>query len=91
MRGQSCRGLLVLLAWSLSAIQALAAPQRLVSLLPSSTEVVCRLQACDRLVGVDRHSNFPDAVQALPRVGGLGAWSLEALVRLKPDYVPLRR
>ncbi len=87
MMVQCCRGMLTALLGCLIAFQAMAAPQRVVSLLPSSTEVVCRLQACDRLVGVDRHSNFPASVQALPRVGGLGAWSLEALVRLKPDLV----
>lgn len=34
-------------------------PQRIVSLLPSLTEMVCELGRCDRLVGVDRYSNFP--------------------------------
>ena len=33
------------------------APQRIVSLLPSLTETVCTLGACQRLVGVDRYSN----------------------------------
>ena len=45
-----------------------APPQRIVSLLPSLTETVCELQACGRLVGTDRFSNWPergaDAAQA---------------------------
>ena len=45
-------------------------PQRIVSLLPSLTEMVCALGACERLVGVDRYSNWPASVQKLPRVGG---------------------
>ena len=66
-----------------------AAPQRIVSLLPSLTETVCALQACDRLVGVDRHSNWPAQVQRLPRLGGLEDTQIEHLVALKPDLVLL--
>ncbi|MFP5483784.1 MAG: ABC transporter substrate-binding protein, partial [Gammaproteobacteria bacterium] len=36
---------------ALSAWAAHAAPQRIVSLLPSLTESVCELGACSRLVG----------------------------------------
>jgi iron complex transport system substrate-binding protein len=61
--------------------------QRVVSLLPSLTESVCALQACDRLVGVDRFSNWPAQVQALPQLGGLEDTTIERLVRLKPDLV----
>lgn len=62
-------------------------PQRVVSLLPSLTESVCVLGACDRLVGVDRWSNWPASVQTLPRVGGLDDANLEAIVALRPDLV----
>lgn len=61
--------------------------QRVVSLLPSLTESVCALQACDRLVGVDRFSNWPASVQALPRLGGLEDTQVERIVTLKPDLV----
>ena len=64
-------------------------PMRIVSLLPSLTETVCALKACDRLVGVDRYSNWPDAVRALPHVGGGLDPSIEAVVALKPDVVLL--
>ena len=62
-------------------------PQRIVSLLPSLTESICALGACQRLVGVDRWSNWPDEVNALPRLGGLDDALIEAIVRLKPDVV----
>lgn len=64
-----------------------AAPQRIVSLLPSLTETVCALGACARLVGVDRFSDWPAEVQALPRLGGLEDAQLERIVALKPDVV----
>lgn len=64
-------------------------PQRIVSLLPSLTESVCALDQCQRLVGVDRYSNWPDAVRALPQVGGGIDPNIEAIVALKPDVVLL--
>jgi iron complex transport system substrate-binding protein len=63
------------------------APQRIVSLLPSLTESVCALQACDRLVGTDRFSNWPVSVLTLPKLGGLEDTQVERIVRLKPDLV----
>jgi iron complex transport system substrate-binding protein len=62
-------------------------PQRIVSVLPSLTESVCALGACQRLVGVDRYSNWPAQVKKLPQVGGGLDLNIEAIVRLKPDVV----
>jgi iron complex transport system substrate-binding protein len=70
-------------------LNARAAPQRIVSLLPSLTETVCALGACDRLVGVDNFSNWPERVRALPHVGGLDDVSIETIISLKPDLVLL--
>ena len=64
-----------------------APPQRIVSLLPSLTETVCELGQCARLVGVDRYSNYPAQVRALPQVGGGLDPNIEAIVALKPDLV----
>ena len=60
---------------------------RVVTLLPSLTETVCELQACDRLVGTDRYSNWPASVLPLPKLGGLEDTQLERIVSLKPDLV----
>lgn len=62
-------------------------PQRIVSLLPSLTETVCELGQCHRLVGVDRYSNYPASVQALPKTGGGIDPNIEAIVALRPDVV----
>jgi iron complex transport system substrate-binding protein len=66
-------------------------PQRVVTVLPSLTESVCALGACDRLVGVDRYSNWPASVRALPQVGGGIDPNVEAIVALKPDVVLLAK
>jgi len=65
------------------------APARIVTVLPSLTEMVCQLGHCQRLVGVDRYSNFPESVRQLPRVGGGLDPSVEAIVALRPDLVLL--
>jgi iron complex transport system substrate-binding protein len=62
-------------------------PQRIVSLLPSLTETVCALGACERLVAVDTYSNWPQAVRALPHVGGMDDAQVESIVALRPDLV----
>ena len=41
-------------------------PQRIVSLLPSSTEIVCSLGLGNRLVGVSHECDYPPAVIGLP-------------------------
>lgn len=64
-------------------------PQRVVSLLPSLTETVCALGQCQRLVGVDRYSNWPAAVATLPKMGGGLDPSVEAIVATRPDVVLL--
>lgn len=62
-------------------------PKRIVSVLPALSETVCALGACDRLVGVDRYSNHPASLRALPQVGGGIDPNIEAIVALRPDVV----
>jgi len=62
-------------------------PQRIVSLLPSLTETVCALGQCQKLVGVDRYSNWPERIVNLPRMGGGLDPNIESVVAAKPDLV----
>ncbi len=70
-----------------AVIHLAAAPKRIVSLLPSLTEMVCALGACGRLVGTDRFSTWPASVAALPKLGGVEDAQIERIVALKPDVV----
>jgi iron complex transport system substrate-binding protein len=63
------------------------APRRIVTLLPSLTETVCALGQCDRLVGVDRYSDYPATVRALPQLGGGLDPNIEGVIALRPDVV----
>jgi iron complex transport system substrate-binding protein len=62
-------------------------PARIVSLVPSVTEIVFSLGAQDRLVGRTDFCDYPTAVRGKPSVGGMVNPSLETLVALKPDLV----
>lgn len=62
-------------------------PQRIVSLLPSLTETVCALGQCQKLVGVDRYSNWPESLAKLPRMGGGIDPNIESVLAAKPDLV----
>ncbi len=64
-----------------------AEPERIVVMLPSATETVCALGACDKIVATDNYSNWPEAVKKLPKAGGLYDPNVELIVSLKPDLV----
>ena len=70
-------------------VQFAQSPQRIVSLLPSLTESVCAMDQCQRLVGVDRYSNYPASVRRLPGLGGGLDPNIEGIVALRPDVVLL--
>ncbi len=63
-------------------------PRRLISLIPSTTETLCRLGLADSIVGVTAYCVEPQAVvRARPRVGGQKTPDLDAIRRLEPDLV----
>ncbi len=64
-----------------------APPARIVSLVPSVTEVLFALGAEARLVGVTDFCDYPPAARAKPSVGGMINPNLEAIVSLRPDVV----
>jgi iron complex transport system substrate-binding protein len=64
-------------------------PQRVITLLPPLTEIVCALHECARLVATDRYSDWPESVKTLPKTGGLDDPQIEQILLLKPDVVIL--
>ncbi|MDO9225110.1 MAG: cobalamin-binding protein [Pseudomonadota bacterium] len=64
-----------------------AAAQRIVSLAPHLTENLYAAGAGERLVGAVDYSDFPEAANRIPRVGGYSRPDMEAIVALKPDLV----
>lgn len=63
------------------------APQRIVSLAPSVTEILFAVGAQGRLVGDTVYCDYPPAALKLPHVGGVVNYSYEKIVSLRPDLV----
>lgn len=64
-----------------------AEPARIVSLAPSNTEIVCALDACDRLVGVTDFDDYPTEVAEVEKVVTMAQVDVEAVVATEPDLV----
>jgi iron complex transport system substrate-binding protein len=62
-------------------------PQRIVSLAPSTTEILFALGLGDRIVGVTTFCDYPEEAKKKPKIGGMSNPSLEAVVTMKPDLV----
>lgn len=61
---------------------------RIVTLACSNTEIVCALGCGDRIVGVDDHSDYPEATIArAEKVGPDLGISIEKVTQLRPDLV----
>ena len=61
--------------------------KRIVTLAPHLAETLFAAGAGEMLVGVVEFSDFPEAVKALPHVGGYSRLDLEAIAALKPDLI----
>ena len=62
-------------------------PRRIISLLPSLTEILYDLGLADRVVGVTTYSNYPPAAASKPKVGSYININVERILSLAPDLV----
>ncbi|WP_029891206.1 cobalamin-binding protein [Polycyclovorans algicola] len=67
---------------------SLAAPaQRIVALAPHITENLFAIGAGAQLVGTVSYSDYPNAAEAVPRIGNHGSLDMEKIIALKPDLI----
>lgn len=66
-----------------------AQAQRIISIIPATTEMLFAMGAGDRVVAVGTYDRFPPEVARLPRVGALLDPDVERLISLRPDLVVL--
>jgi iron complex transport system substrate-binding protein len=62
-------------------------PHRIVSLAPSTTEMLFAIGVGNKVVGVTSYCDYPPLTKNLPKVGGFINPSLENIVKLKPDLI----
>jgi len=65
------------------------APQKIISLLPSDTEIIYALGDGDKLIAVDTYSNYPEEAKKKQQLDSGSKTNIEAIIGLKPDVVIL--
>lgn len=71
------------------AHRAIGHPRRIVSLGPSSTEIIASLGLVERMVARSRWDRWPDTVRVVPEIGDAIRPNLERIVAARPDVVVL--
>ena len=72
-----------------AAVNVAAPPRRIVSLNPTTTEVLFAIGAGSRLVGRSMYDAFPESALAVPNLGAALRPNVEAIIGAKPDLVLL--
>ncbi|MEP6493108.1 MAG: helical backbone metal receptor [bacterium] len=72
-----------------TAIVVGRAPERIVSLNPTTTEILFAIGAGKRLVGRSQYDTFPDSANSVPSLGLALRPNVEAIIATKPDLVIL--
>ena len=61
--------------------------QRIISVVPSATEMLFALGVGDRVIAVGDYDQYPPEIATRPRMGGLLNPNIEKMIELKPDLV----
>ena len=80
---------LIVFALTLCTLRPYAqtAPQRIISIIPSVTEMLFAMGAGPRVVGVSNFDRYPPEALTRTKVGGLIDPDIERIISLKPDLV----
>jgi iron complex transport system substrate-binding protein len=61
-------------------------PEKIVSLIPSNTEIAFELGLGDKVVGVSEYDNYPPEAAEKEKIGGM-EFNVEKIISLSPDLV----
>jgi iron complex transport system substrate-binding protein len=78
---------LVIVLIILGGVATAAPPERIISLTPSTTELLFALGLEDKVVGVTNACLYPPAAQEKLKIGSMVTPSLEVIVAQRPDLV----
>ena len=79
--------LIVTIALSLQPSALLGEARRVISIIPSTTEMLFAMGAGDRVIAIGSYDTYPPEAQKLPRVGGLIDPNVEQILQTHPDLV----
>lgn len=77
----------VVLLLAAAAVSAQPRPQRIISIIPSTTEMLFAMGAGPRVIGVGNFDRYPPEALTRTKVGGLIDPDVERIISLKPDLV----
>src|SRR6185312_2342719 len=80
-------GLILGLALSLQPSALFAQARRIISIIPSTTEMLFAMGAGDRVIALGTYDKYPPEAQKLPRVGALVDPNVEQILQMRPDLV----
>lgn len=72
---------------ALLILLAATAPQRIISLAPSITEILFAVGAGDRVVGVSTYCDYPPEVARIDRIGTFLQPNVERILAKRPDLI----
>ena len=64
-----------------------AAPERIISVVPSATEMLFAMGAGEKVVAIGDYDKLPPEAEPRPRIGGLLNPNIERIIELRPDMV----
>lgn len=70
-----------------SAVTLQGTPERIISLIPSNTELLFAVGAGSSVVGVTNYCDYPPEARKIEKIGDVTTMSLEKIVALDPDLV----
>jgi len=92
-KGLKAQGSGLILAAALSllpfALPVHAQARRIISIIPSTTEMLFAMGAGDRVIAIGSYDNYPPEARKLPRVGALIDPNVEQILQMRPDLVVL--
>ena len=69
-------------------VQVSATPQRIISLVPSISELLFYLNLEERIAGITRYCIHPqEKVKSYPRIGGTKKFRFDVIAELQPDLI----
>ena len=79
--------LLMLAACTATRDLSPATPQRIISVVPTTTEMLFAIGLGDKVIAVGDYDQFPPEVEHMPRIGGLINPNIEKIIAMHPDLV----